>query len=62
MKLLAIFKNKLKELKAMFSNYELRKKTRYSHLEEHKKTSKKAKQKTRFLNKPELKPTLLNIN
>jgi hypothetical protein len=46
----------------MFSNYQLRKKTRYSHLDEQKKTSKKAKQKTRFLNKPELKPTLLNIN
>ena len=47
----------------MFSNYQLRKKTRFSHLEEYKKTSKRVKQKTRIDRpKPQLKPTLLNTN
>ena len=47
----------------MFSNYQLRKKTRFSHLAEHKNSGNKAKQKTRIDRpKPQLKPTLLNNN
>ena len=45
MNLLTIFKNKLKKLTAMFSNYQLRKATKFSHLEEYKKASKRGKAK-----------------
>ena len=47
----------------MFSNYQLKKKTRYSHFQDYKKPGKKTKQKTKIdLPKPQLKPTLLNNN
>ena len=49
------------EKESMFSNYQLRNKTRYSHLEENKKLRKRVKKATVETRRPKLKPTIINL-